>query len=113
MNVTCGETLVASTKSVTYLGIDLDQSLDGNYVAEHILKKSNSRLKFLWRHAQLLKTNSMKLLASALIQCHFDYACSGLVIFRKFTNKKFKFFKIKRSCSLSTHIGYNEYKIIN
>ena len=77
MNVTCGETMVASTKSVKYLGVDLDQSLDGNYIAENILKKGNSRLKFLWRHANFLNTNSRKLLASALIQCHFDYACSA------------------------------------
>ena len=52
MNVTCGETMVASTKSVRYLGVDLDQSLDGNYIAENISNKGNSRLKFLWRHAQ-------------------------------------------------------------
>ena len=77
MNVTCGETMVASTKSVRYLGVDLDQSLDGNYIAENILKKGNSRLKFLWRHAKFLNTNSRKHLASALIQCHFDYACSA------------------------------------
>ena len=79
MNVTCGETMAASTKSVRYLGVDLDQSLDGNYIAENILKKGNSRLKFLWRHAKFLNTNSKKLLTSALIQCHFDYAWfSGL-----------------------------------
>ena len=77
INVTCGETMVASTKSVRYLGVDLDQSSDGNYIAENILKKGNSRLKFLWRHAKFLNTNSRKLSASALIQCHFDYACSA------------------------------------
>ena len=42
MNVTCGETMVASAKSVKYLGVDLDQSLDNNYIAEKILKKGNS-----------------------------------------------------------------------
>ena len=42
MNVTCGKTMVASTKSVRYLGVDLDQSLDGNYIAENILKRGNS-----------------------------------------------------------------------
>ena len=77
MNVTCGETMVASTKSVRYLGVDLDQSLDGDYIAGNILKKGNSRLKFLWRHAKFLNKNSRKLLASALIQCHFDYACTA------------------------------------
>ena len=50
MNVTCGETMVASTKSVRYLGVDLDQSLDGNYIAENILKIGNSRLKCSEQH---------------------------------------------------------------
>ena len=36
MNVTCGETM----------GVDLDLFLDGNFIAENILKKGNSRLKF-------------------------------------------------------------------
>ena len=30
MNITCGETMVSSKNSVRYLGVDLDQSLDGN-----------------------------------------------------------------------------------
>ena len=32
--------MVASTKSVRYLGVDLDQSLDGNYIAEIFLRKA-------------------------------------------------------------------------
>ena len=72
--------MVASTKSVRYLGVDLYQSLDGNYSAENILKESSSRLKFLWSLAKLLNTKSRKLLASALIQCHFDCACSAWFI---------------------------------
>ena len=30
--------MIASTKSVQYLGVDMDQSLDGNYIAETIIK---------------------------------------------------------------------------
>ena len=60
-----------------YLGVDLDQSLDGSKIAEKILKKGNSRLKYLFRQAGCLNLASRKLLASALIQCHFDYACSA------------------------------------
>ena len=75
MNVKCGETMVASTKSVRHLGVYLDQSIDGNFIAENILKKGNSRLKFLWRHAKFLNTNSRKLLASALIQCTSFQLC--------------------------------------
>ena len=118
-NVTCGETMVASTKSVRYLGVDLDQSLDGNYIAENILKKGNSRLKFLWRHAKFLNTNPRKLLASALIQCHFDYACSAWFIgLHKIYQQKLQILQNKTirfvlNCSPRTHIGFNEFKIIN
>ena len=119
MNVTCGETMVASTKSVRYLGVDLDQSLDGNYIAENILKKGNSRLKFLWRHAKFLNTNSRKLLASALIQCHFDYACSAWFSgLQKIYQQKLQILQNKTirfvlNCSPRTHIGFYEFKIIN
>ena len=93
MNVTCGETMVAFTKSVRYLGVDLDQSSDGNFIAENIRKKGNSRLKFLCRHAQFLNTNSRKLLAFNIIS--IMHAPHGLVVSRKFTNKNFKFLKLK------------------
>ena len=47
------------------------------YIAESIFKKGNSKLKFPWRQAKYLKRNSRKLLATYLILCHFDYACSA------------------------------------
>ena len=109
MNVTCGETMVASTNSVRYLGVDLNQSLDGNYIAENILKKGNSRLKFLWRHANFLNTNSRKLLASALVQCHFDYACSAWFSgLQKIYQQKLQILQNRfvLNCSPRTHIGF-------
>ena len=75
--VTCGETKVTAKSSVRYLGIDPDQSLDGKLIAEAFLKNGNSRLKFLWRQAKFLNQYSKILLASSLILCHFDYACSA------------------------------------
>ena len=68
---------VTAKDNVKYLGVSLDQSLGGKYIAESILKKGNSRLKFLWRQAKYLNRNSRKLLATSLILCHFDYACSA------------------------------------
>ena len=49
MKVTCGETKETAKISVRYLGVDLDQSLDGKLIAEAILKKVTLRLKYLWR----------------------------------------------------------------
>ena len=54
MKVTCGETNVTAKTSVRYLGVDLDQSLDGKLITEAILKKGNLRPKFLWRQAKFL-----------------------------------------------------------
>ena len=71
--VLCGEVNISSKQSVRYLGVDLDQLLDGSKIADNILKKSNSRLTFLKRQANCLNFMSRKLLASVLIRCHFEY----------------------------------------
>ena len=42
-----------------------------------LLKKTSARLKFFYRHRHSLNEKSRKTLCSALIQCHFDYACSS------------------------------------
>ena len=55
MNVTYGETFVASTKSVRYLGVDMDQSSDGNYIAGDFLKKDKSQLKFNMETCKIIK----------------------------------------------------------
>ena len=54
MKVTCGETKVTAKTSVRYLGVDLDQSLDGKLNAEAIFKKGNMQPKFCWRQAIFL-----------------------------------------------------------
>ena len=52
MNVTCGcDTMVRD------LVVDLDKSLDENYILENIFKKGNSRAKCLWRHAKQIQGN--------------------------------------------------------
>ena len=66
-----------SSKSVKYLGVTLDQSLTGEFIAESVLRKANARLHFLYRHSSYLNERSRRLLCSALIQCHFDYCCSS------------------------------------
>ena len=77
MKIICGDNEVAAKDNVKYLGVSLDQSLRGKYIAESILKKGNSRLKFLWGQAKYLNRNSRKRLATSLILCHFDHACSA------------------------------------
>ena len=67
--------LFASQSQVKYLGLTLDQALDGEQMVDNIVQKSNAKLKFLYRQANQVSQETKKLLVSALIQCHFDYAC--------------------------------------
>ena len=68
---------IIHVKCVKYLGLTLDENLSGVEIVSNILKKSSGRLKFLYRHANILNTKSRKTLCSALIQCYFDYSSSS------------------------------------
>ena len=62
---------------VKYLVVWLDQSLSGESIVNSIVSKCSARLRFLYRHKNVLNRHSRKLLTTALIQCHFDYgACA-------------------------------------
>ena len=74
--VKCNNEVIKHVNSVKYLGLQIDNDLAGYNIVKGILKKVNSRLKFLYRHKDMLSFNCKKTLCSALIQCHFDYACS-------------------------------------
>ena len=78
--VSCNNHIISSQKSVKYLGLNIDQSLSGEVIVNNIIKKVNSRLKFLYwmyRQANCLSETSRKTLSMALVQCHFDYSCSS------------------------------------
>lgn len=77
MKITCGDSSLAAKQSVRYLGCDLDQTLSGDSICKTVVHKSSSRLKFLYRQASCLNTVARKQLVSALVLCHFDYACSA------------------------------------
>ena len=76
-SITCNEHSISSQNSVKYLGLNIDQFLSGDIVVQNIIQKANSRLRFLYRHGKCLSEGSRKTLSMALIQCHFDYACSS------------------------------------
>ena len=71
-----GEVLTTKT-SVIYLGCILGGILGGVSMANKLLGKVNARTKFLARKSKLLDKDSMKVLATALIQCYFDYASTS------------------------------------
>ena len=75
--VQCNNISIKSVTNVNYLGLSLENTLSGESIVSNIVKKSSSRLKFLYRYKDILNENSRKILCSALIQCHFDYCCSS------------------------------------
>ena len=75
--VKCNNHIIKSQPKLKYLGIDIDQHLSGESTVNSIIKKVNSRLKFMYRKANCLSRETRKTLSMALIQCHFDYSCSS------------------------------------
>ena len=62
---------------VTYPGCILEETMSGEAMAHKIISKVNARLKFLHRKNKYLTPNLRRLHFNALIQPHFDYACSA------------------------------------
>ena len=58
--------VIKSTDSVKYLGLQIDMFLDCERIVLSIVQKVNARLKFLYRHANVLNTQSRIALTSAL-----------------------------------------------
>ena len=61
---------------VTYLGCALDETLSGKPMAIKTLNKVNEKLKFLYRKNKFLTPILRRMLCNALVQLHFNYACS-------------------------------------
>ena len=61
--------------------------MSGQPMAHKVISKVNARLKFLHRKNKCLTSDLPPLLCNALLQPHFDYACSAWYLSR---SKKFK-----------------------
>ena len=96
LNISYGSLKIKQYSEVTYLGCILDESLSGESIALNVVSKINTRLKFLYRKNKILSLQLRRLLCNALIQPHFDYACS---VWYPNLNKKFKT-KLKDNVSL-------------
>ena len=62
---------------ITYLGCRLDESLSGKVMALKVINKIKGRLKFFYKKNRYLTPYLKWPLCNALIQSHFDYACSA------------------------------------
>ena len=77
LNIRYGDTEIKQHTKVTYLGCILDNDLSGESKVTKVLSLINGRLKFLYRKQKFLTYSLRRLLCNALIQPHYDYACSA------------------------------------
>ena len=119
LNITCNGSVIEPTTSVKYLGATLDQSLSFDTMACSVLKKANSRLKFLYRKKDYLTQHAKRLLAMSLIQCHYDYACSiwynGLtqVLKNKLQTTQNKLIRFVLNLDYRSHVGKEHFKSLD
>ena len=77
LDISYGTVHIKQYHTVTYLGCVLDENLSGEPMALQVIKKINTRLRFLYRKNRFLSQPLRRLLCNAIIQPHFDYACSA------------------------------------
>ena len=71
------DTEITSKEEITYLGCILDKYLSGDSMATSVIKKVNQRTRFLGRMSSFVNKRALGTLAGAIIQPHYDYACSS------------------------------------
>ena len=104
---------------VTYLGCELDENLSRAAMALKVINKISSRLRFLYRKNRYLSPYLKRLLCNAIIQPHFDYACSAWYpnLNKKFNSKlQTMLSKCVRFClqlDSRSHIWIKEFEQIN
>jgi hypothetical protein len=88
--------------------------LSGDKIANKALAKINNRLKFLYRNTLHFELDIKKLLVSALIQCHFDYASSSWFSgLSKFSTSQNKVVRYLLGLPPRSHIGIQELYSVN
>ena len=119
LNISYGDNSIKQHTEVKYLGCILDQCLSGEPMANQVIGKINSRLKFLYRKNRFLTPELRRLLCNALIQPHFDYASPAWYSnLNKGVKQKLQVLQNKciRFClkkDSRTHIGHDEFVSIN
>ena len=104
---------------VTYLGCILEETISGESMANKVISKVNARLKFLHRKNKYLTPNLRRLLCNALIQPHFDYACSAWYpnLSKKLKNRiqtlQNKCIRFCLQLDKMSHISEKEFETIN
>ena len=119
LDVRYGDIEIKQHSRVTYLGCILDNDLSGESMATKVLKLVNNRLKFLYRKQKFLTLSLRRLLCNALIQPHYDYACSAWYpslnkrLSKKIQTSQNKCIRYCLNLDNRTHVGIDEFIKIN
>ena len=76
-NLNMRDIQIKQNSKVKYLGCLMDEAMSGEAMALNVIHKINNKLKFLYCKSDFLTATLRHLLCNALIQPHFDYACSA------------------------------------
>ena len=77
LNITYQGIDINQNSKVTYLACILGETMSGEPMAYKFIKKTNSRLNYLFRKKHFLTTSLRHYLCNALIKPHFDYECTA------------------------------------
>ena len=97
----------------------LDETISGETMSLSVINKINNKLKFLYRKHRFLTPTLRRLLCNALIQPHFNYACSAW--YPNLTKKlKIRIQTSQNKCirfclqlDKMTHISHKEFEILD
>ena len=112
--VMCNNTEIIQRNTIKYLGITLNNDLSSNVFVDSLVKKANSRLRFLYRYKNCLNKKARRTLYFALIQCLFDYGIAswhnglGITSKKKLKVTQNKAVRFIESLGPRAHVGYNE-----
>ena len=119
LDIHLGDIQIKQHSKVSYLGCILDEDLSGESMATKMLGKINAKLRFLYRKNKFLTPGLRRLLCNALIQPHFDYACSAWYpnlnqkLTKKLQTSQNKCIRFCLQLGNRSHIGASEFVKIN
>ena len=114
-----GDVQIKQHSKVKYLGGMLDETMSGETMTLSVINKINNKLKFLYRKNRFLTPILRRLLCNALVQPHFDYACSAWYpnLTKKLKNRiqtsQNKCIRFCLQLDKMTHISHKEFEILN
>ena len=119
LNIKYGDIQIKQHSKVKYLGCMLAVTMSRETMALSVINKINNKLKFLYRKNRFLTPTLRRLLCNALIQPHFNYACSAWYpnLTKKLKNRiqtsQNKYIRFCLQLDKMTHISHKKFEILN